>query len=176
MILKDDVVLLRAIDENDAEVLMDLINDPEIEGSVCGWSYPVSLSAQKKWIDNLTNDTTVRFAIESKGKMIGTVIISSIDMKNRTSNMNIKILKSERGKGFAIRAMKLVICYCFNELNMHCLTANVVEENIDSRKLFERLGFCKDGLLRDRVYKNGDYHNVISFSFLKVEFNERNWQ
>lgn len=48
MILKDDVVLLRAIDENDADVLMSLINDPEVESSVMGWSYPVSLLDQKK--------------------------------------------------------------------------------------------------------------------------------
>lgn len=47
MILKDDIVLLRAIEEDDARVLMDLINDPEVENSVFGWSYPVSLSSQK---------------------------------------------------------------------------------------------------------------------------------
>ena len=44
MILKDDVVLLRAIEEDDANVLMNLINDPEVENSVFGWSYPVSLT------------------------------------------------------------------------------------------------------------------------------------
>lgn len=175
MILKDDVVLLRAIDENDAEVLMDLINDPEVESSVCGWSYPVSLSAQKKWISNLNNDTTVRYAIEIEGKMVGVAIISSIDMKNRTANMNIKLLKSARGKGFAMRAIKLIVYYCFDELNMHCLTANVIERNVDSRRLWEELGFCQDGLLRDRVFKNGNYHNVIAFSLLRDEFNERNW-
>lgn len=174
MILKDDFVLLRAIDENDAEVLMDLINDPEVENSVCGWSYPVSLSAQKKWISNLINDTTVRYAIEVAEKIVGVAIISSIDMKNRTANMNIKLLKSARGKGVASRAIKLIVCYCFDELNLHCLTANVIERNIDSKKLWEKLGFCQDGVLRDRIYKNGNYHNVIAFSLLKEEFNERN--
>lgn len=175
MILRDEVVLLRAIEENDAEILMDLINDPEVESSVCGWSYPVSLSAQKKWISNLHNDTTVRYAIDIEGKIVGVAIISSIDMKNRSANMNIKLLKSARGNGFAIRAIKLIVSYCFDELNMHCLTANVIERNVDSSRLWEKLGFRRDGLLRDRVYKNGNYHNVIAYSLLKEEFNERNW-
>lgn len=174
MILKDDVVLLRAIDEGDAEVLMDLINDPEVESSVCGWSYPVSLSAQKRWINNLTNDTIVRYAIEVSGKMVGVAIISSIDMKNRTANMNIKLLKFARGNGYAMRAMRLIVSYCFDELNMHCLTANVIERNVGSRKLWEKMGFCQDGILRERIYKNGSYHNIIAFSLLKDEFDERN--
>lgn len=175
MILKDEVLLLRAIEERDAEVLMELINDPEVENSVCGWSYPVSLSAQKKWIENLSNDTAVRYAIEINGSVKGVIIISAIDMKNRTANMNIKLLKNVRGNGFATRAVKLIISYCFNELNMHCLTANVIERNIKSRKLWEKLGFCQDGILRERIYKNGSYHNIIAFSLLRKEFDERNW-
>lgn len=175
MILKDDKVLLRAIEEEDAQILMDLINDPEVENAVYGWSYPVSLSAQKKWIANLNNDSTVRYAIEFEKRMVGVAIISSIDMKNRTANMNIKLLKSARGKGIATRVVNLLIQYCFEELNLHCLTANVIERNRGSRKLWEKLGFLQDGVLRERIYKNGKYHNVIAYSLLKEECYERNW-
>lgn len=174
MIFKDDVVLLRAIEEDDAKVLMDLINDPEVENAVFGWSYPVSLSSQKKWISNLVNDTTVHYIIEVDNKAVGVAIISSIDMKNRTANMNIKLLKGYRGKGVATRTLNLIITYCFDELNMHCLTANVIERNEDSRKLWVKLGFNEDGILRHRVYKNGLYHNVVSYSLLKEEYYERN--
>ena len=176
MILHDDVVLLRAIEESDAEVLMELINDPETENAVCGWSYPVSLSSQKRWIGDIKNDKTIRYAVDVEGKIVGTAIISSIDMKNRTANMNIKLLKSARGKGIATHTMGLIIHYCFEELNLHCLTASVIERNVDSIKLWEKLGFTQDGVLRDRVYKNGQYHNEIAFSLLKKEFYERNWK
>lgn len=174
MILQDDVVLLRAIEEKDAEVLMDLINDPEVERSVFGWSYPVSLSDQKKWIAGLTNGSTVRYAVDYEKKVVGMAIISSIDMKNRTANMNIKLQKGARGKGIATHVVSLIVHYCFEELNLHCLTANVIEYNTDSIRLWEKFGFLKDGLLRDRVYKNGQYHNVIAFSLLKEEFYARN--
>ena len=174
MILKDDKVLLRAMEEDDARVLMELINDPEIENSVYGWSYPVSLESQKRWISNLKNDTTVRYAIDYNDSMVGVAIISSIDMKNRIANMNIKLQKLARGKGVATHAIALLIHYCFEELNLHCLTANVIERNSDSRKLWERFGFKKDGIMRERVYKNGKYHNIVAYSLLKDEFYERN--
>lgn len=174
MILKDDLVILRAIDEGDAPVLLDLINDPEVENAVYGWSYPVSMAEQKKWIANLSNNGSVRYAVEVDNEMVGVAIISSIDMKNRSANMNIKLLKSARGKGIATHALQLIICYSFEELNLHCLTANVLERNTESRKLWEKLGFMQDGLLRDRVYKNGKYHNVAAFSLLKDEYYARN--
>lgn len=176
MILRDDKVLLRAIEEDDAAVLMDLINDPEVENAVYGWSYPVSLASQKKWIANLSNDSTVRYAIVFDEKTVGVAIISSIDMKNRTGNMNIKLVKAARGKGVATRVVKLMIQYCFDELNLHCLTANVIERNSESRKLWEKLGFRQDGILRDRVFKNGKYHNAIAYSLLKEEYYEGNRQ
>ena len=174
MILRDEKVVLRAIEESDAEILMVLINDPEIEGSVYGWSYPVSLVSQKKWIANMTNDTTARYAIEFEGGMVGTAIISSIDFKNRTANMNIKLLKSARGKGVAARTVGLMIKYCFEELNLHCLTANVLEGNAASSNLWLKYGFQQDGILRDRVFKKGEYHNVIAYSLLKEEYYARN--
>jgi len=174
MILKDDLVLLRAMEEDDANVLMELINDPEVENSVFGWSYPVSLSSQKKWILNISNDTTVSYIIDVDKEAVGVAIISSIDMKNRTSNMNIKLLRSARGRGIATHALSLIIKYCFDELNMNCLTANVIERNEDSRKLWIKLGFNEDGVLRQRIYKNGAYHNIVSYSLLKEEYYERN--
>ena len=173
MILKDDTVILRAIDYDDASVLMSLINDPDIENSVYGWSYPVSLSDQKRWIDGLKNDTNIRYAIDYESHVIGLASISSLDMKNRVANLNIKLLKEFQGRGLATRVIELLIRYCFEELNLHCLTANVIERNINSIKLWRKKGFHEDGVLRDRVYKNGRYHNVIAFSMLKEELYER---
>lgn len=174
MILNDDLVLLRAIEEDDAPVLLKLINSPEVENAVCGWSYPVSLSSQKKWISDLANDTKVRYAIEVNQETVGVAIISAIDMKNRTANMNIKLVEAARGRGVASRTLELILRYCFEELNLHCLTANVIERNISSRKLWTKLGFKQDGILRDRIFKNGRYHNIISYSLLKDEYYDRN--
>ncbi len=177
MILTDDLVVLRAIEETDAEKLMEMINDPEIENSVVGYSFPVSLSNQKKWISELKHETTIRYAIDCKTVgFAGIISISNLDLKNRSGNLNIKLLKPARGKGIAEHSVKLLVSYCFDELNLNCLYAGVIERNEASKKLWLKLGFKIDGILRQRVYKNGEYHNLIEYSILKDEYDERNWK
>lgn len=177
MILQNKQITLRAIEEEDAPVLLSLINDPDIEHAVVGWSYPISLSQQKKWIATLdSNGSTVRFAIDAGNGIVGVAILSSVDLKNRTANMNIKLAKEAQGHGYATQAMELLIGYCFEELNLYCLTANVLAYNKASQKLWEKLGFRLDGVLRSRVFKANAYHNLFAYSLLKDEYYARNRQ
>lgn len=178
MFLKDEVIVLRAIEKDDAALLYDLINDPEIERTVVGWSCPVSSEQQLNWIENNQKDSnsTIRFAIDAGAGIVGVCSISAIDFKNRTANLNIKLPKASRGHGYASRAVKLMIKYSFDELNLNCLTANVISDNAPSLKLWEKNHFTRDGILRSRVYKNGDYKDLAAFSLLKAEYETRNRQ
>lgn len=170
MILLDDVITLRAIEAGDAPVLQAMINDPELERSVVGWSRPVSLAEQERWIADLSRDNTIRYAVDDGSGIVGTVSVSAVDWKNRTANLNIKLLREARGRGYGARAMKLVIAWCFEELNLNCLTANVLAENEASCCLWEKLGFRLDGVLRQRVYKGGCYHDLRAYSLLREEY------
>lgn len=176
MILSDQELTLRAIEEGDAPVLQAMINDPELEHAVVGWSHPVSLGEQKRWIANLPGESAIRYAIDNGEGMVGTAILSALDWKNRTANLNIKLLGEARGRGYGTRAMKLVVAYCFGELNLNCLTANVLAENTASCRLWEKLGFRPEGVLRQRVYKGGRYHDLRAYSLLREEYDGRDWQ
>ena len=176
MILTDNKVLLRAIEKTDAPMLCEMINDPEIESMVVGFSYPVSSSQQEKWIDSLSSDKTIRYAIEADNKFVGTASLTNLDMKNRTANMNIKLMNTARGYGYASRGLKLLISYCFDELNLNCLTASILDYNSASQHLFEKSGFNQEGRLRQRVFKKGKYHDLLVYSLTKDDFNERDWQ
>jgi RimJ/RimL family protein N-acetyltransferase len=170
MILIEGNLILRAIEIKDATFLQDMINDPELENMVLGWSLPVSEHKQIEWIKGL-NANDMRFIIEVEGLAIGMASITKVDLKNSVANLNIKIKKDEhKGKGIGTKTIRLLIKYCFDELNLHCLTANILEHNKPSQILFEKCGFKKDGVLRSRVYKRGKYHNVLAYSLLRSEY------
>jgi RimJ/RimL family protein N-acetyltransferase len=171
MLLINEDVMLRAIELADADFLRDMVNDPEIEFMVPGWSLPVSTTKQKEWIENL-GPNEMKFIIEANNTVVGMASITGVDYKNSVANLNIKI-KSEtnRGKGIGSKTISLLIYYCFDELNLNCLTANILEHNLASQKLFEKCGFNRDGVLRSRVYKKGKYHNILAYSLLRSEYN-----
>lgn len=174
MNIQGNNVVLRAISMKDANLLIELINDAETEKMLGGSSFPVSLEAQEKWISAQAGRIDVLRCIVSlkeNEEGIGTVILSDIDTKNGVAQVHIKMDKQRgRGKGYGSDALNAIVNYAFDEMRLNCIYADVLEYNAVSQKLFEKCGFHRDGVLRSRVYKGGEYINVVSYSRLKEDW------
>lgn len=171
-------IVLRAIEREDKGVLLEMINDPDTERMIGGSSYPVSSWEQENWIINQSGTSNVfRCIIATKANEaegVGTVILTDIDYKNGTCQIHIKMSPSNgRGKGYGTEAINLISSYCFDEMRLNCIYAEVLSYNEPSQKTFVKCGFKKDGVLRDRVYKNGQYHSIVVYSLLKSEKDEK---
>lgn len=166
-------LVLRAIEKQDNALLLQLINDPETERMLGGWSFPSSSAHQENWFSSIVDDpATLRCILAEKErpeKAIGTVILSDIDMKNGTAEIHIKLAESGRGKGYGSEAITALVQYSFSELRIHCIYARVNDYNEASKRLFKKCGFEEEGVLRDRFYKSGRYVNVLSFSIINGE-------
>ena len=166
--------VLRAISLKDAPLLHEIINDKSTELMLGGKSAPVSLEAQERWILNQTQNTEIlRYIITEKNgsdEGLGTVILSDISYQNGTAQIHIKMgLSNCRRKGYGSDALISLCRYAFAELRLNCIYAEVLEYNDASRRLFEKNGFKADGILRQRVFKQGRFINVYSYSLLKEE-------
>jgi RimJ/RimL family protein N-acetyltransferase len=177
MDIKHGCVTLRAIEERDLDLLFFMINDPYIECMTEGWHLPVSLQEQKQWIASYKNtNTDIRLMIElSNKKIIGMISLTNIDWKNKTGEIGIKIHAAleDRIKGDVLDAYKALLEYAFYELGLNCINHKTLDYNIFSLKLTDRMGFKREGLLRERIFKNGKYHNQIIGSILKKDFEEK---
>ena len=167
-------IVLRAIEEKDLSYLKDMMNNPENEKFVVGWSKPVSILQQELWFKNLNNDNSnIRFAMENENQFfIGTCILSNIDWKNRSVGINIKLLEEYRKSGYGRECIELLIKYCFEEINLNRIEANILEYNTASQKLFEKCGFVLEGKKRNAIYKNNKYNDLRIYSILKDEYNK----
>lgn len=167
-------IVLRAISEADAPLLLQMINDPDTERMLGGSSVPVSMSAQQSWIQRqASNSDVLRCIIADRSAVeagLGTVILSDIDRKNGCAQVHIKLgTENCRGKGYGTDALNTIVAYAFNEMRLHCIYADVLEYNVASQRLFEKCGFHKDGILRDRVFKGGTFVDVYTYSRLKED-------
>ena len=174
MNLKGKKVFLRAIEKEDLEFLREMINDPEMEKNVGGWSFPIPRYEQERWYENdIQNKNNVRFIIEVEGKKIGLVTITDIDWKNRKAGHGIKLYSDEiKGKGYGTDAVMTIMKYAFEELQLNRLYGCILENNISSRKLYEKCGWKVEGIARETVFKGNKYNNELMVGILKKDYEE----
>jgi len=105
------------------------------------------------------------------GMLIGYGQIAFIDHYNRRCKLGITLGdKREWGKGYAKEALTAVINYCFMELNLNRIGAEIYEFNPRSIHLFENLGFQREGVARQNVFKKGEFRNEYIYGLLKGEW------
>lgn len=147
-------------------------NDPQIV-SMSGMSpYPISFLEIERWHQNISSTTTSRtFAIKThEGEYIGNVEISAIDWRSRKAEVGIIIGEKEHwNKGYGTEALSLIVDFAFGQMNLERLQANILDVNSNAMKLFEDLGFLKEGMLRNAFYSNGKFCGIILFGLLKNE-------
>jgi len=169
-------VYLRALEEADVENLVRWRNDREVTDSLGGSTFFVSSIREKDWVSHVVkndrNDIRLAICLTETNKHIGNISLTSINWINRSAEYSIFIgEKEEWGKGYAGDASRLILDYGFKELNLHRIHLTVQIDNQRARKLYQGMGFTEEGVLRESVYKNGVYMDMISMSVLKSEYN-----
>lgn len=174
MNLKGKIVLLRAIEESDQELLLSMLNDPEIEKMVGGYSFPSSNKQQIEWFNRTSNDANnIRLIIEtSEDGPVGFANIVNIDWKNRSAFHGIKIAnKTFQSRGIGTDTVMTVMKYCFEELNLNRIDGSIIEYNVPSQKLYiNKCGWTVEGTKRQSVFKGNKFHNELIVSILKEEY------
>lgn len=174
MNIKYGCVTLRAIELDDLELLRQMMNSPQVERNTVGWSTPVSVFSQEKWIKEQSNTMNcMRWIIELDNKAaLGTIILHDIDWKNRSAGVGIKINTEEKNRiyGDTKDAYYALLLYAFDELGLNRIDISTLDYNIFSLKLSKSMGFVDEGRKRKCVYKSGKWHDLIIRGLLQEEF------
>lgn len=167
-------VYLRALEIEDYKTTIKWRNDDEIWEMVTGPKYFVSSEYEKNWMIkaiNNPNELRVGICLKENNLLIGLAAMINIDMVNRSGAFSIMIgEKKYWGAGYATDAIKLLTDYCFNERSMNRIWGVILESNMGSQKVAEKVGYKKEGILRASVYKKGKFHNQVLMSMLREEY------
>ncbi len=108
-------------------------------------------------------------------ELIGLVEIDGISYSNRFAWISIGLgVEAERGKGYGFEALSMAINFAFNELNLERLQLNVISYNAAGIKLYEKLGFKKEGVYREAVLRDGVRSDLLLYGLLRREWKEEN--
>lgn len=105
-----------------------------------------------------------------KSKLVGVIGLQFIDWLNRRTTIGLWISPDYEGKGIMTKSMDTLLQYVFNHLDLHRVEARCQADNIRTQRLFERLQFTKDGMLRQAELLHGEYVDVCIYSMLQNEY------
>lgn len=168
-------VRLRAIEREDIPRFLRWFNDPEVRRYLAMYR-PLSRAEEERWVDSLlTRREDIVFAIEVKEGEgwvhIGNVGLHRIDWKNRVATLGIVI--GERGywgKGYGTEAVKTMLRYAFGELGLNRVELETYSFNPRAQRCYKRAGFRREGVRRQALYREGEFHDVITMGILRSEF------
>lgn len=167
-------VILRAVEEEDIEMLRELTNDPDYEKMIVGWSYPISKRDQSEWFSRCKNtDSVIRYTIVTKEDgPVGMIGLRDIDWKNGVaSGLGMRIAKKEiRTRGLATDAWMTLMHYAFTELRLNRINGSALAYNKASLRVCEKVGFKVEGVQRQAIFKNGEFIDLVIMGCLKSDY------
>ena len=159
------LVRLRAFEAGDLDANHAFVNDYEtLRGMMSGIPFPASEADEQQWLNQQSSYTRgeYQFAVEDfEGDLVGRCGITRVDWKNRLAELAIMIGTPYRGRGYGTEAMALLTDFCFREMNLHRLKVTVFAFNEPALKCYEANGFVREGLLRQELWRDGAYRDVV---------------
>lgn len=171
--IQGEAIILRPVEQTDLERLVAWRNDPSISKYFFN-VFPLSMAGQRNWFEDLLEREDKRlFIIDTTEKVpVGTVGLDNIDFKNQRAEFgSLLIQPSHQGKGLALDATKSLLKFAFDDLNLNRICLQVFDWNKPAIQLYLRCGFQEEGLLRQSVYKDGGFQDVLLMAILREEFN-----
>ena len=139
-----------------------------------GYLPTFSIESQNSYYEKLINDKTrFIFAICKKenDEHIGNVGLGNIDYIHRHAMFSIFIFEhNSRSLGFGTEATRLCLDFAFKRLNLNKVYLRTSERFVSAINMYEKIGFVKEGVMRQHYYTNGKYEDKIIYSILKNEY------
>ena len=172
-LLEGKIVYLRILERSDIETTSRWINTYSVSDAM-GFLPVKSLAQQYDWFDGLKNDRSrFIFAIcaNAGGRHIGNVALGNVDYISRHAMFSIFIAEAaDRAKGAGTEASLLLLRFAFHRLNLNKVYLRTSARYEAAIRVYERLGFVKEGAMRQHYYIDGVYEDKILYSILRTEF------
>ncbi len=170
--LETERLLLRRLDENDVNEVLELRGNPETMKFI-----PRPLAKTKEDAlghitminEKIDNNMGINWAITLKGnlKLLGIIGHYRIQPENYRAEIGYMLLPEFHGQGIVSEAIKTVVDYGFDVMQLHSIEAVIDPGNIASEKVLQKNGFVKEAHLLENEFAEGKFWDTVIYSLLK---------
>ena len=166
---------LRFLNEADLPAIYDIFSHPEV---MRYWSYPpwIDRSQAQQWLvhvlEGYRSGDALQLAIERSADHIltGTCALFHFHAASRRAEIGYALGRPHWGSGYMHEALQALVAYAFHTLDLNRLEADIDPRNLASAQTLERLGFLKEGYLRDRWIVNEEVSDTALYGLLRREW------
>ena len=168
-------LLLRWISEADVDALYEIFSDPQV---VRYWSFgplPNSEAAaamQREIAETNLKDTMWKWglALRDSNRLIGTTTLFNLSLSNGRAEIGYAMGRPYWGKRYMNEALTALIVHAFETVKLRRLEADVDPRNAASIRTLERLGFQREGFLRERWHVEGEIQDAYFYGLLRHQW------
>lgn len=175
-ILETDRLILRRMEKKDADDMFEYASDPNVTKYLTWDVHP-----SRRFSYNYLSYISTRYrageffdwslTLRDSGKMIGTCGFTRFNFDAQSGELGYVLNPKFWGQGIAAEAVRRVIRFGFDTLELHRIEARYMEENVNSRRVMEKSGMTFEGVFRDLMFVKGRFVSVGVCSILRNEYN-----
>ncbi|EMA35430.1 GNAT family N-acetyltransferase [Halobiforma nitratireducens] len=175
--LESDRVTLRPIERDDLAFLQRAMNAPDVWRPALDID-PMNREQAAEFFETVVSETDggVHCLVCTDGDPLGVVTLSASrygpdeTARSRAAELAYWLAPEHHGQGYGSDAVSRLLRYAFEDRNLRRVSARVGSFNDASVGLLERLGFEREGRLRDAAWYRGDYHDMYWYGLLREEW------
>ena len=168
-------VRLRAIEDSDVDALFSIYSDSEVARYL---SHPAwvdraeAVTLVKRIHAGNADGTTVQLGIERKEDraLMGLCLLFHFHDASRRAEIGYALGRAYWGRGYMHEALTGLVEFAFGALGLNRLEADIDPANLASARSLERLGFAKEGYMRERWIVAGEVSDTAFFGLLRREW------
>lgn len=166
-------VYLRPIELADARMVCQGENDPMVRETLFLY-FPAALTkVEDKIRQYVSSNETIMFTVVEKesNRAVGQTAFFRVDYVSRAAIFYLAILSPDCwSKGLGADTTQLMVDYAFDTLNLNRIQLHVYAQNIPAIKIYQRVGFVKEGVLRQAMFHHGVYCDFWVMAILQQDW------
>ncbi|MFI2200849.1 GNAT family N-acetyltransferase [Streptomyces sp. NPDC020192] len=165
--------VLRPFTEADADVMWEIIADPEVLHFTFSPSEELTLERLRSWYGSrATEPDRLDLAVTDPGtgEVLGEVVLYEVDEYARSCTFRTLIGPHGRGRGVGTEATRLIVGHGFEQLGLHRIQLEMYGDNDRARHVYEKVGFVVEGVRRQALPRDGGWVDEVLMAVLDHEW------
>lgn len=160
---------MRPLELSDVKHIMTWVNDPEVVKNLQHFNKKFTRKDEAIYVKKMLkskNDFVFSFFKKGSGEYVGQGGIHQISWENKLGRLSVVIKREYWNRGYAKEAISSLVKLAFKKLKLHKIWLIHWRENKKAEHLYKKLGFIKEGILKDEYFWRGKYHDMVRMAVL----------